>query len=178
MSGSLFVSCFSEDNNAMKIALDIGCGDNKVSGTFGADKRASRGVDIICDFEKGIPFGDNRIDVVYLRHVMEHVQDLVRFMEELYLVCKKDAVIYIESPYYSSRGAFRDPTHRHFISEDTFQYFEYPTDYDIKTNFKIENIRYGYRRPFRYLPEYIRKRFRRYLLNVVDNFYVTLRVVK
>ena len=161
-----------------KKVLDIGCGSNKVPGATGFDKRSCKDVDVICDFEYGLPIKDSRIAVVYLRHVIEHVGDLVHLMEELYRVCKKDAMVYIEAPYYSSRGAFRDPTHLHFISEDTFQYFEYPADYEVKTNFKIESIRYGYRRPFKYFPEYIRKRFRRYLLNVVDNFHVTLRAVK
>lgn len=45
-------------------------------------------------------------------------------------------------------------------------------------NFKIESIRYKYRSPFRYFPEYIRKQLRKYLLNVVDYIYVTLRAVK
>lgn len=99
-------------------------------------------------------------------------------MEELYRVCKKDAIIYVEASYYSSRGAFRDPTHLHFISEGTFQYFEYPADYGGKMNFKIESIRYKYRSPFRYFLEYIRKQLRKYLLNVVDHIYLTLRTVK
>ncbi len=166
-SGSLF-----------SVTLDIGCGNNKMPGAIGLDKRACKGVNVISDFEQGLPFKTGCIKTVFLRHVIEHVDDLIQFMEELFRVCQKDAKIIIEAPYYSSRGAFRDPTHRHFISEDTFQYFEYPTDYGTNTNFKIESIRYDYRKPFRYFPEYIRKRFRRYFLNVVDNLYVTLRAVK
>ncbi len=161
-----------------KMTLDIGCGDNKIPGAIGLDKRHCKGVDIICDFDRGLPFSNDCIDTVHLRHVIEHVCNLIHFMEELYRVCKKDAIIYVEAPYYSSRGAFRDPTHLHFISEDTFQYFEYPADYGGKMNFKIESIRYKYRSPFRYFPEYIRKQLRKYLLNVVDYIYVTLRTVK
>jgi ubiquinone/menaquinone biosynthesis C-methylase UbiE len=166
------------DKSSAKTVLDIGCGSNKVPGAVGLDKRSCKDVDVICDFEYGLPIRDSRVTAVYLRHVIEHVRDLVHLMEEIYRVSKKDAIVYVEAPYYSSRGAFRDPTHLHFISEDTFQYFEYPADYGAKTNFKIESIRYGYRKPFRYFPEYIRKRFRRYLLNVVDNLSVTLRAIK
>jgi ubiquinone/menaquinone biosynthesis C-methylase UbiE len=167
----------SEHTTAQRI-LDIGCGDNKIPGAIGLDKRACKGVNVISDFEEGLPFKTGSIETVFLRHVIEHVDNLIDFMEDLYRVCQKDAKVNVEAPYYSSRGAFRDPTHRHFISEDTFQYFEYPADYGANINFKIVNIRYGYRKPFRYFPEYIRKRFRRYLLNVVDNLYVTLTVVK
>ncbi len=162
-----------------KMILDIGCGTNKVPGTIGLDKKAFKGVDLICDFEQALPFDNNSIDVVHLRHVLEHIRDLIHFMEEVYRICKKDAVVYVDVPYYASRGAFRDPTHLHFISEDTFQYFEHTAEYyGIKTNFKIEKIRFDYRKPFRYFPGTIRKRFRRYLLNVIDNLHVVLRAVK
>lgn len=160
------------------VVIDVGCGDNKISGAVGLDKRNCKGVDVICDFESALPLKDNSVEVVHLRHAIEHIRNLIGFMEDLYRICKTNATVNVEAPYYSSRGAFRDPTHLHFISEDTFQYFEYPADYGTKTNFKIEKITYAYRRPFRYFPEYFRKRFRRYLLNVVDNFYVTLRAVK
>lgn len=81
-------------------------------------------------------------------------------------------------PYYTSRGAFRDPTHVRYITEDTFQYFEPPTSYGVRTNFRIEKIEYDVRKPFRYFPQYLQKRFRRYLWNVVDNMTVTLRTIK
>lgn len=161
-----------------EVILDIGCGERKVPGAIGVDRRVCKGVAVVCDIESGLPFRTDSADAVYLRHIIEHIRDLVGFMEDLYRVCRPGALVYVEAPYYSSRGAFRDPTHVHFISEDTFQYFEYPADYDSRTNFRIERIRYDYRRPFRYFPEYFRKRFRRYLLNVVDNFHVTLRAVK
>lgn len=99
-------------------------------------------------------------------------------MEEIYRVCKAEAVVQVVVPYYTSRGAFRDPTHVRYIAEDTFQYFEQPTDYGIQTDFRIEAIRYEMRKPFRYLPEFVRKRCRRHLWNVVENMYVTLRVRK
>ncbi|HRA95511.1 MAG TPA: hypothetical protein PLF68_01140, partial [Nitrospira sp.] len=69
-------------------------------------------------------------------------------------------------------------THVRYLTEDTFQYFEAPTDYGIRTNFRIESVRYDTRKPFRFLPEYVRKRCRRHLWNVVENMYVTLRVEK
>lgn len=99
-------------------------------------------------------------------------------MEEVYRICKSGGEVHVAVPYYTSRGAFRDPTHVRYITEDTFQYFEQPTDYGIRTDFRIETITYDVRKPFRYLPEYFQKRCRRYLWNVVDNMYVTLRAVK
>jgi SAM-dependent methyltransferase len=161
-----------------RIVIDLGCGPNKVQGAFGFDRQVEPGVHVVCDFERGLPLKTDSADEVHLRHIVEHIRDLVPFMEELWRVCRASATVRIVAPYYTSRGAFRDPTHVRFIAEDTFQYFEPPTDYGIKTNFRIETIEYDVRKPFRYFPKYIQKRFRRYLWNVVDNMTVTLRAMK
>ena len=160
------------------VIVDLGCGPNKLSGSIGLDRRTGPGVDLVCDLERDLPLKTNSVDVVRMSHVIEHLQNLLPFMEEVYRVCRPGAEVRVVVPYYTSRGAFRDPTHVRFITEDTFQYFEPPTDYGVKTNFRIERIDYDMRKPFRYFPKYFQKRFRRYLWNVVDNMSVTLRAVK
>ena len=162
----------------MPTRLDLGCGPNKLPGTFGFDCRRHPGVNVICDVEQGLPLKDNCAEFVHLSHIVEHTKDLVGFMEEVYRVCRTGAEVRVVAPYYASRGAFRDPTHVRYITEDTFQYFEPPTDYGIETDFRIEGVAYDVRKPFRYLPRYFQKRCRRYLWNVVDNLIVTLRAVK
>jgi predicted SAM-dependent methyltransferase len=159
-------------------AVDLGCGFNKSPGAFGLDRRPGGGVDIVCELEAKLPLKDESVDVVYLKHVLEHIARLIPLMEEVYRVCRKGAEIRVVAPYYTSRGAFRDPTHVRFVTEDLFQYFEQPTDYGIQTNFKIESVQYDMRKPFRYFPGYLQKRCRRYLWNVVDNMLVTLRAIK
>jgi len=136
------------------------------------------GIDLVCELEQELPLKTNSVDVMHLSHIVEHIRDLIGFMEEVYRVCRPGAEVRVVAPYYASRGAFRDPTHVRFITEDTFQYFEPPTDYGTKTNFRIEKIEYEVRKPFRFFPRYVQKRFRRYLWNVVDNMTVTLRAVK
>lgn len=42
----------------MSIIIDIGCGARKQPGTVGIDCRAFPGVDVVCDFERGLPFKD------------------------------------------------------------------------------------------------------------------------
>lgn len=160
------------------VVLDLGCGPNKVRGAWGVDYRSVPGVDVVADIERGLPIRTSSIDAVWMRHVIEHVRDLIGVMEEVYRICRPGGTVDIDVPYYTSRGAFRDPTHVRYIAEDTFEYFEPPTDYGIKTRFRIERITYDVRKPFRWLPRYLQKRCRRYLWNVVDNMHVTLRVEK
>ncbi len=160
------------------VVLDLGCGSNKVDGAWGFDCRRTTGIDVLADIERGLPVKSNSVDVVWVRHVLEHVRDLIGLMEELSRICRPGGRVEVVVPYYTSRGAFRDPTHVRYITEDTFQYFEPPTDYGIRTSFRIERIVYDVRKPFRWLPAYLQKRCRRYLWNVVDNMSVTLRVDK
>jgi hypothetical protein len=56
-------------------------------------------------------------------HFMEHISDLVSVMEEVWRVCKNGATVTIGVPYYTSVGAFRDPTHKRFFTFDTFDHF-------------------------------------------------------
>ena len=160
------------------VIVDLGCSSTKLEGAFGLDRRRTPDVDVICDFERGLPLKTSSVDMVYMSHLIEHIRDLLKFMEEVYRVCRSGAEVRIVVPYYTSRGAFRDPTHVRFIAEDTFQYFESPTDYGVRTNFRIERIEYDVRKPFRYFPKWLQKRFRRYLWNVVDSMVVRLRAVK
>jgi len=158
------------------VTVDIGCGSRKVEGAIGIDGIYQPGVNIVCDFEKSIPLKTNSVDILHTSHLLEHIQNLVQLMEEAYRVCKPGGQVYITVPYFTSRGAFRDPTNVRYLSEETFMYFQTPAPYKIRTDFKIQNIHYKYRTLFRYFPEFIRKIFRRHLWNVVDEITVSLKV--
>lgn len=161
-----------------RVVIDLGCGPNKLPGSFGFDRQRHAGVNVICDIERGLPIKDNCVHLVHMSHIVEHARDLIGLMEDVYRVSRPGAEVRVVAPYYTSRGAFRDPTHVRYITEDTFQYFEPPTDYGIRTNFHLRSILYDVRKPFRYFPRYLQKRCRRYLWNVVDNLTVVLDVRK
>jgi ubiquinone/menaquinone biosynthesis C-methylase UbiE len=160
------------------IVLDIGCGAHKQPGTIGIDRRAVPGVDLVCDFERGLPFRESSITGAYSIHSIEHMRDLIRFMEELYRVCAPGAKICVKTPYYASRKAFIDPTHVRFMTEESFEYFKSPNYYGLRTNFRTVSIQYVMRKPFKFFPAYFQKRCRRYLLNVCEEMIVILETVK
>jgi predicted SAM-dependent methyltransferase len=112
------------------VRVDLGCGsscrvDDK--GKFiGVDIAQCDGVDIVHDLTvTPWPFKDNSIDEVFCSHFVEHLsgEQLIRFMEELYRVTKPGSIITILAPYYSSMRATQDPTHKSFISEASFLYY-------------------------------------------------------
>lgn len=166
------------DHPPAGLVVDIGCGENKQPGTVGIDRRLLPGVDLVCDFERGFPLKNDSVGMAYSSHSIEHMRDLITFMEELYRVCAPGARVYIKTPYYASRKAFVDPTHVRFVTEESFEYFKSPNYYGLKTNFHTVSIEYNMRKPFKYLPAYFQKRCRRYLWNVCEEMIVTLEAVK
>ncbi len=106
--------------------LDIGCGPEKYPGAIGADKNADTAADVLCDVDQGgLPFADNSFDGVRALHLIEHVSDVIKTMEEFHRVTRAGGIIYVVTPHYTDASSFRDPTHRWHLNTYSFLYF-YP----------------------------------------------------
>jgi SAM-dependent methyltransferase len=109
--------------------LNLGCGRRPVPGTYGVDVVALPGVDIVADFDGApLPFAASSINEVHAYHILEHLRDLNRLMEEVHRVCCHGARMVIEVPYFSCVGAFGDPTHVRFFAYETFRFWSADTD--------------------------------------------------
>lgn len=159
------------------VAIDLGAGPSKAPESFGFDIVPRAGVDLSCDLEQPLPLRDNCVDKIYSAHVVEHVRNFIQLMEEIYRVCKPGATVIISVPYYTSRGAFTDPTHIRFFTEYTFQAFE-TRAYGMKCEYKIQSTEFHVVRSFKIYPKIVQKWCRRYLWNVVDGITVTLQAIK
>src|SRR3989339_787058 len=120
--------------------LNLGCGRDIRKGYVNLDSAPLKGVDAVHDMDKfPYPFKDNQFTEVIANHVLEHVQNLMKVMQELSRICKPNAIIKVRVPFYHSHGAFQDPTHKIFFTMDTFDYFTHSTffDYYAKAKFVI-----------------------------------------
>ena len=165
------------------IKIILGGGPKKTEGWLNLDILPIPEVDIVCDLNQGIPLPDNSVVAISARHLLEHLDDTVKIMEEIWRVAKPEAVVSIKVPYYASMGAYQDPTHRRFFTEKTFQYFlphkEHRTvpDYHFRAEFEIVSIGYIWSaRWVRYLP--FKSFFRRHFLNIAKTMIVELRAIK
>ena len=105
--------------------LDVGCGQIKRPGFVGMDISPDVGAEFVHDWEVyPWPFEDNSIAELNAGNVLEHVVDLMKFMNECYRIMKTGAVMHVVCPYHTSTGAWQDPTHTRAISEMTFYYFD------------------------------------------------------
>lgn len=105
--------------------LDIGCGKEKLSGAVGLDMVAVPGVDVVHDLDElPYPFPDSEFDCIRMSHVLEHVKDVVKVMEEIYRIIKPGGIVEIITPHYTDDTSWRDITHRWHFHSESFAYFD------------------------------------------------------
>lgn len=125
------------------VALDLGCGDNKVTyeqlvqnglvsdgsqvEIIGVDNQKCKSVDKQHDLTKfPYPFKDNSVDTFYSAHFVEHLtgEQRIKFFNEVYRILKPNARIRLIHPYYKSARAVQDPTHQFPpICEESYLYW-------------------------------------------------------
>lgn len=103
--------------------LDIGCGRSKYPGSIGIDHIAFPGVDIVSSLETPLPLGNNEFDIVYANQVLEHVDNLVGLVGEIYRVLKPGGKLIAHTPYFRSSWAHIDPTHVRCFTINSLDYF-------------------------------------------------------
>lgn len=102
------------------IKLDIGGGINPRLGYTTVDMCDA---DHICDLNNGIPFPDNSVGVINASHVIEHLHDKQKIMEEIFRVLVDGGWAFIEVPSTDGRGAWMDPTHVSYWNQNSFYYY-------------------------------------------------------
>ena len=123
--------------------LNVGCGKNIKKGFINIDIIKLHGVDKVVDLnEFPYPFKSESFDTILCSHVLEHLKDLSKVMNELHRILKKNGRLIIKVPHFTHSGSFADPTHIHFFGYNTFDYFMKDNsnfDYYFKFSFsKIE----------------------------------------
>jgi len=117
--------------------LNLGCGKRPLVGCINVDIVKLPGVDIQWDLNK-TPwlFEDESFDGVIAEDVLEHLDDIVKAMEEIYRILKKGGNLFIRGPYAKyPLNAWRDPTHKRVFTLESFDYFDPETEHGRKYSF-------------------------------------------
>jgi SAM-dependent methyltransferase len=117
------------------LKLDLACGNRKQPGFTGVDFVKTTDTDIVHDLNKyPYPFAAESVDEISCQHFIEHVDDIVKFMDECWRILKPEAKMVVVAPYYANMRAWQDPTHKRAISESSFLYFNRQWRIDTKLN--------------------------------------------
>ena len=93
--------------------LDVGCGIHKQPGAIGIDRNPASRADVLADLDRfPYPFADSSFDRLTAIHVIEHVDDVIRTMEEFHRLVRAGGTVRIETPHYTDFSSFCDPTHK------------------------------------------------------------------
>jgi SAM-dependent methyltransferase len=107
-----------------RLILDVGCGINKYAGAIGIDRNRHTRADVICELDHfPYPFRDGAFGSVRAIHVIEHVADVIRTMEEFHRLVTPGGRVVIATPHYTDFSSFCDPTHRWHLNSFSFRYF-------------------------------------------------------
>lgn len=108
----------------MNSVLHLGCGRTKRPGAIGADINPASDADVRCDLDApAFPFATGTFEYVICEHVLEHLENVIKVMEEIHRVSKPDATVLVQVPHFSSVHYYADPTHKHPFALHSFDYF-------------------------------------------------------
>ncbi len=110
-------------NKALPV-LDVGCGVKKYPGAIGLDRNTRTSADVIADLDHfPYPFGDDSFGQIRAVHVIEHVADVIRTVEEFHRLLAPGGRAVIITPHYTDFSSFCDPTHRSHLNSFSLRYF-------------------------------------------------------
>src|SRR5262249_59885559 len=91
---------------ASRRILNLGCGSKHIEGATNVDRSPSVHPDVVHDLDQTPwPFAPSSFDEVVGYDVVEHVADVVRFMEEVHRVASPGATIRLTVPHFSCANA-------------------------------------------------------------------------
>lgn len=122
--------------------LNLGAGAKQRPDAVNVDLVADTRPDVVHDLNQlPWPFPDNRFREVLAFDVIEHLDDVIRVMEEVHRVCEDGAVVRITLPHYSCSNAFTDPTHRHYFGWFSFHYVTGEHQFSFYTDRRFRRVR-------------------------------------
>jgi hypothetical protein len=92
-----------------------------------------------------LPFAEDIIEEAVAHHFIEHINNIIPFMDEVFRILKEGALFRISTPYAGTQEWYQDPTHKRAYVERSFEYFRQDSpfkkeqrEYGIKSRFIIE----------------------------------------
>jgi ubiquinone/menaquinone biosynthesis C-methylase UbiE len=106
------------------IRLNLGSGDDYKTGFINVDNSPHLKKDLEWDLDSyPYPYQESSVDYIYAYGIIEHIDNLKQFLEEMYRILKPGGKIRFRVPMAFTHADARDPTHKQHINPDTFNKF-------------------------------------------------------
>lgn len=104
--------------------INLGAGSQPREGWVNVDRFPLPGIDVAHDLDVlPWPFKDDEADRIDGFDIYEHVADWHGFMQECHRILRAGGVLYLHTAYWRNPNSFRDPDHKRFLHEDSFDYW-------------------------------------------------------
>jgi len=101
--------------------LNLGCGNDYKQGWINSDIDKKFKPDRIIDLNKSpYSFKSNEFDEVYMKNVLEHVDNPIKTLQEIVRICKQGAKLTLILPHARSYSMITDIQHKNFFTENSF----------------------------------------------------------
>jgi predicted SAM-dependent methyltransferase len=149
--------------------LNMWCGKDIREWYLNRDITKLPGVDTVYDFEQfPYPFPNNAFDEIYCSHILEHMIDLGKVMEEFIRIGKPWCKIKVRVPYFASSGARSDYTHKRAFTRHSFDYFHPDNEFWYYNSAKIKLVKYKIH--FLVNPPFLKSTS----INIIPDFFINL----
>ena len=101
----------SKENKMIK--LNLGCEDKILKDFVNVDVTKHHGVNKVYNLNKfPLPWKDSSVDFILCSHLLEHLDNPLKFMLELHRICRHGAIIDLRVPHFSCSATYADLTHK------------------------------------------------------------------
>lgn len=119
-----FLSTEYEAKVPRRNTLSLGAGMRRHDGAVHHDRVALPGIDVVHDLTIfPWPWADGWFERIVAFDVVEHLPDLLRSVEECHRILQPGGRLWIHTNDARNWRAFTDPTHVHFCTPETFDFF-------------------------------------------------------
>ena len=128
--------------------LNLGCGADYKEGWINLDIDKKHNPDVVHDLNHKMPFPNDRFKKIGAYHILEHIDDSWKLMCEIHRVGKKDCLVQISVPHFSSINAWADMQHKRGFALECFK------STNIIDKFKLISYRLTFPRSFFWLEKF------------------------
>jgi hypothetical protein len=105
--------------------INLGCGLKKIKDYLNVDISKSVKPDEVADLNKpNWPWKDNEFDSILAKDIIEHLDNFIGTIKEMYRISRHGALWEIQVPHWRCDIALDDPTHKHSITIGMFKLFD------------------------------------------------------
>lgn len=116
--------------------LNLGAGTIPLDGWVNLDIVRLKGIDVVHDLNvHPWPFEDESAEEIQALDILEHLDEVLPFIDECYRILKSGGLLFIQTPRYDADFLWIDPTHKRGFHEQSMDFFDPDKHFGQTTGF-------------------------------------------